>query len=241
MIIKVEWYDRTWNPIKMRCTKVSEGCLNCYADRLLSRNLPGLNKYPGPGQLPQIAGLEELNAPLKWAKPRRVFVESMGDLFHADVPEWMLDRVFDRVMHDGISCHTFIILTKRPDRMAEYFKYLDGQPVPPNVWLGVTVENQRTADERIPILMNIPTSVCFMSVEPMLERIELGEWAHVLDWVICGGETGPKARPMEPEWVLNLLAQCLKAKTPFFFKKWSAANPKSLAMPKEFPQLNMRR
>lgn len=248
MATKIPYVDETWNPIKMFCTPVSEGCANCYARRQIGRNLPNMSKYPKEGQQP-IFDAKELKKPLHWKKPRKIFVCSMGDLFHPSIPAWMIDLVFDLIMYDGISHHTFIILTKRLGRLIDYLKYLDGQKVPPNVWLGVTAENQRTADERIPILLQIPADVHFVSIEPMLGSIDLryiktgippGNYINSLtgarywmehnvmdvkklDWVICGGETGRGTRPLQNWWVGQIISQCKYADIPFYFKGWGSA------------------
>lgn len=250
MATRIEWCDESWNPIKMRCTKVSEGCQNCYAERLLSRNLPGFSGYPAKGEPPRL-DKHILGLPLLWKKPRRIFVESMGDLFHRDVPTDWIISVFE--MMAECPQHTFVVCTKRPERLEPVLYgqegnwYLGGGDYLPNVILMTTTENQEEADKRIPAIMKCSPFMLGVSVEPMLGPVDLGDyvWEHdnrdglserdALDWVICGGETGPKARPMEPEWALNLLAQCLDAGVPYFFKKWSAANPKSLAMPRELP------
>jgi protein gp37 len=187
---------------------------------------------------------KQLHKPLHWKKPRRVFVQSMGDLFHEDVPFMVIAKVF-RIMHTS-KHHTFMVLTKRPKRMKEFIEWFIGPEWRgawpqeyPHVWLGVTCENQTRADERIPVLLQIPAAKRFVSVEPMLGTVDLiqaidvaieingeievptvdgiGQW---LKWVICGGETGPGARPMHPDWVRSIRDQCRDAGTPFFFKQW---------------------
>jgi len=260
MTTKIEWCDESWNPIKMRCTKVSEGCANCYADRLLSRNLPGFKNYPKSGDGP-VYDFDAEHQLSGWRKPRRVFVMSMGDLFHPDIDDDAIFHVLN--CHAlGNRRHTLMILTKRPDRMRDWYEnnehrfwHYHGPKKPeseyctvpwpdPNVWIGVTAENQRTADERIPILLDIPAAVHFVSVEPMLGYVDLElEGANYgrdslnekINWVICGAETGSKARPMNPDWALSLKFQCEQSKTPFFFKKWSRAFTPANIMPREFP------
>ena len=180
---------------------------------------------------------DRLDAPLHWKKPRRVFVNSMSDLFHKDVPFEFVDQVFATMA--WMQEHTFMVLTKRADRMEEFFNEA-GNPsrrhILPNVWLGVTVENQKAADERIPLLLQTPAAVRFVSVEPMLRPVDITSYLNSLyiignvpentiyepplDWVICGGETGPGARPMHPDWVRSLRDQCQAAGVPFFFKSW---------------------
>ena len=240
---KIEWATDVWNPIT-GCSPISEGCQNCYARRM-SYRLRGRFGYPkgDPFQL-ILHSAKILNKPLKWKKARKIFVCSMGDLFHEDLPDWMITQVMNRVLYDGISHHTFMLLTKRPKQMKKYFESIDNmQKSFNNVWLGITAENQRRADERIPILLQIPAAVRFVSVEPMLERINIEPWLMKwtgknsglkpplstaleflkdipgLDWVICGPETGPKARPCKPEWIEDLYEQCKVAGIPFFDKR----------------------
>jgi protein gp37 len=214
---KIEWTEKTWNPIT-GCTKISEGCKHCYAERM-SKRLAGRCGYDKDEPFKVTYHPDKLDEPLRWRKPSKIFVCSMGDLFHEGVDDGFLCRIFD-VMAVA-EHHTFLILTKRPNRMREFFaRCVHGNFQ--NIWLGVTAENQQRADERIPILLQIPAAKRFVSVEPMLGPIELrlvggpGD----LDWVICGGETGPGARPMHPDWVRSLRDQCVRAGTPFFFKSW---------------------
>lgn len=220
---KIEWTDETWNPI-VGCTKVSPGCKNCYAERMAKRLAAmGVAHYAGTvnqhghwtGQM-NWAGDEVLRKPLRWKKSRMVFVNSMSDLFHPGVPdEWIL-RVWD-VMADARH-HTFQVLTKRPARMAAFLTA--HRPVAvPNVWIGTSVENQAAADERIPELMAAPAAVRFLSCEPLLGPVTL---AGQVDWVIVGGESGPGARPMHPDWVRKLRDHCEAAGVPFFFKQWGS-------------------
>jgi protein gp37 len=310
----IEWTDATWNPLR-GCSRVSEGCRNCYAERVAFR-------FRGPGQpyeglavlrngQPGWAGKVELVEkhlldPLKWkpviahlpdckrsfdkgneycgcTRPRRIFVNSMSDLFHELVPDAWIDRIF--AVMALCPQHTFQVLTKRPERMRDYLCRREesgpawrrhavwnamasideglGMPEPqwplPNVWLGVSVENQAAADERIPLLLKTPAAVRFVSAEPLLGavdmtlavdgcpmrgRIEVGTYDTLagswwpalgnadaeyrgrqeelphLDWVICGGESGPGARPMHPDWARSLRDQCKAASVPFFFKQW---------------------
>lgn len=227
---KIEWCDSTWN-IVTGCTKVSEGCRNCYAEGIAHR-FWGERKFTDVQTHP-----DRLDAPLHWKKPRRVFVNSMSDLFHKDVPFEFVDQVFATMA--WMQEHTFMVLTKRADRMEEFFNEA-GNPsrrhILPNVWLGVSVENQQAADERIPLLLKTPAAVRFVSVEPMLRPVDITSYLNSLyiignvpentiyepplDWVICGGETGPNARPMHPDWARSLRDQCQAAGVPFFFKHW---------------------
>jgi protein gp37 len=185
---------------------------------MFSRNLWGYDFTPGTYHYHRV------NDPLGWKKPRRIFVCSMGDLFHEAVADWMLERILDRVCYDGISHLTFMLLTKRPERMAQFFEHY---PCPDNVWLGVTAENQERADERIPILLQIPAAVHWVSVEPMLGPVEVAPWCYPLvgsklpglSGVVAGPETGPGARACRWQWIEALYEQCKAAGVPFFDKR----------------------
>jgi protein gp37 len=269
---KIEWAEKVWNPT-VGCSRVSEGCMNCYAERMARRLAAmGHPEYQGlltedgrwngkvrilPGKLAQLQ---------HWRKPRRIFVDSMSDLFHPDVPDEFIWKVFD-TMTSGNRRHTYIILTKRPQRMRDWFlanqerfwhypapgkdmQYITAPWPDPCIWLGVSVENQAAADERIPLLLQTPAAVRFVSCEPLLGPVDL---THVhdkinrvyydavgghrfdydsdgygvaaparekLDWVIVGGETGPGAWPMYPDWARSIRDQCVAAGVPFFFKQW---------------------
>ncbi len=246
MNTKIEWATETWNPVT-GCTPVSEACQNCYAKRMANR-LRGRFGYPEDEPFKVALHPEKLDEPLRWKKPRRVFVCSMSDLFHEEVPFIVIAKIFG-IMHTA-NQHTYIVLTKRPERMAEFIKWFTGPSWRgawpqeyPHVWLGVTAENQARFDERVDILKQIPAAVHFVSIEPMLGPIVMRQKAndereiiqatmmgvlddysrpvmHGIDWVICGGETGPGARPMHPDWVRSLRDQCQEAGTPFFFKQW---------------------
>lgn len=226
MKTKIEWATDVWNPVT-GCTKVSEGCRHCYAETIAKR-------FWGERKFTDVqCHTDRLDAPRHWKKPRRVFVNSMSDLFHPDVPFEFIDRVFGAMT---MACeHTFMILTKRPMRMLDWFNWTTHNKTGlwplPNVWLGVTVENQAVADDRIPLLLQTPAAVRFVSVEPMLAPVDIHDFLHpckvhcsddipAIDWVICGGETGPGARPMHPDWARSLRDQCTAAGVPFFFKKW---------------------
>ncbi len=244
MANKIGWCDTTWSPVS-GCTPVSEGCKNCYAKRMATR-LRGRFGYPADEPFRVTLHPERLDEPLRWKKSRRVFVVSMGDLFHPDVPDTFLAAVAKVIRHRPR--HTFMVLTKRPKRMSEWAAHLSNLTLL-NLWPGVTVENDRHYD-RIGHLLNTPAAVRFVSVEPMLGPVDLkfgplkrcrwcggrGEWKEspgasewhtcecmtrnkFLNWVICGGETGPGARPMDPDWPRDLLRQCRAAGVPFFFKK----------------------
>lgn len=239
----VDFCDRNWE-VTAGCSKVSEGCDNCYACRRAATRLtqnagtPFLSRRYSDGYQwigePQLLE-HKLNEPLHWYKPGRIVVNSRSDLFHEAVPESFIDEVLTRI--DMSPRHTFVILTKRPERAARALKTLaprhqtrdEGSgrvewPLP-NLWIGVSVENQRRADERVPALLDIPAAVRVVSVEPMLGRVDLLSWLPRIDWVICGGEFGPKARPLHPEWARDLLDHCVMADVPFYFKGWGQWAP----------------
>lgn len=209
---RIEWTEQTWNPT-VGCTKISPGCKNCYAE-VMARRLQaiGVRGYERGFLLTLIP--ERLAEPLERRKPTIYFVNSMSDLFHEKVPFEYIHRVFDVMAH--APQHTFQVLTKRAGRMAEFCR---GMAVPANVWLGVSVENRKYGLPRIPILRSINAHIRFLSVEPLLE--DLGQFdLSGIHWVIVGGESGKKARPMKPEWVENVKRQCDKADVAFFFKQW---------------------
>lgn len=231
MSTKIEWAEETWNPIT-GCTPVSEGCKNCYAKRMSAR-LRGRFGYPDLDEFKITFHADRLARPLHWRKPRKIFVCSMGDLFHEHVPDHWTDEIVHTMMHDNR--HTFLLLTKRPDRMVTYARN-KGLNEADWIWFGVTAENQKAWDQRVPILMDMPAQVRFVSVEPMLEEIDMRGWCP--DWVICGAETGPKARRMDPWWAVNLNQECGLRKVPFFFKKMSGGeDPESWGLNRqEYPQ-----
>jgi len=236
MQTKIEWADMSWNPVT-GCSKISAGCKNCYAERMAKR-LAGRGGYPTEDPFSVTVHPDRLLDPAKWKKPRRIFVCSMGDLFHDDVPEDVINNVF--TVAERHPRHTFMFLTKRPKRMARAVmsKY-HGRRTPQNFWFGVTAENQEQADRRIPILLQVPAaSVRFVSVEPMLGPVDLKNLnignvrsgrridLDCLDMtyqsihlVICGGETGPGHRPMAAMWARDLLQQCHESDVAFFFKQ----------------------
>lgn len=271
---KIEWTDATWNPIR-GCSRVSEGCRNCYAERIAARfagagqpfqdvafasggrevgfKIESLAKSgKSTGWTGEVRFIPELlEQPLYWRRPRRIFVNSMSDLFHEKVEKDWLDQIF-AVM---IVCpqHTFQILTKRPTRMKDYLCHVAGQDMEKhmanlrpgygrldwpwrNVWVGVSVEDQKTADERIPLLLQTPAAVRWVSYEPALEPVDFSAWPKRvwlrvvgndgaadrgrIDWVVAGGESGPGARPCHPDWIRTARDQCQAARVPFFFKQW---------------------
>lgn len=223
---KIEWLNggASWNPIT-GCGPISEGCANCYAERM-SKRLAGRFGYATDKPFSITLHEDKINVPLEWTEPRKIFVCSMGDLFHTDVPFEWIDRVFS-VMSEATQ-HTYILLTKRSGCMKKYIENLyDDWEVQAyhrvpfnNLWLGVTAENQPRADERIPALLQIPAEKHFVSVEPMLSDIHIRhDWRHRLDWVICGAETGPRRRALDDAWAESLRGQCEAVGIPFFFKK----------------------
>ncbi len=214
----IEWTDATWNPVT-GCTKISPGCKNCYAERLAHRlQAMGTHRYRNAFKLTLQA--DQIELPLKWKQPRKIFVNSMSDLFHKDVPVEYIQKVF-AVMQKA-RWHVFQILTKRADRVEKVVAQL---PWPKNVWQGVSVENQAYVS-RIEHLRNVPAAVRFVSVEPLIGPIQ-GLPLEGIHWVIVGGESGPNRRPIKEEWVLEIKDQCLKAGTGFFFKQWGGRTPKA--------------
>lgn len=274
---KIEWTDATWNPIN-GCTRVSAGCVNCYAEKVAHRFSGEGQQYDGltklVGDEPRWTGKinrasdQTFFKPLHWKRPRKIFVNSMSDLFHESVSDDLIDQIFAIMAFSPQ--HTFQVLTKRPERMREYlsdsnrlkkiifaprrYGILDqislAWPLP-NVWLGVSVEDQATAKERIPILLDTTAAKRFISAEPLLGPIDIKYWVETkaefiaavnraadslmitteeaesgiekytpLDWVIVGGESGPNARPMHPDWARQIRDDCAAANVPFFFKQW---------------------
>lgn len=213
----IEWTEATWNPIT-GCTKISAGCKHCYAERMALRlQAMGQPNYVNGFQLTLHPHM--LDRPLGWKKPQMVFVNSMSDLFHEDVPAAFIQQVF-AVMREA-SWHTFQVLTKRAERLAQLDAELDW---PGNVWMGVTVEHWDVVD-RIDWLRQTRAAVKFLSLEPLLGPLPDLNLAGV-DWVIVGGESGPGARPMAKAWVEDLRDQCLAAQIPFFFKQWGGTRKK---------------
>lgn len=276
---KIEWAKKVWNPVT-GCTKVSAGCDNCYAEKLALR-LQGMSQAKYKNGFSVTCHEDCLGDPLKWKKPQRIFVNSMGDLFHKYVPDDFIDKVF--AVMALASQHTFLILTKRPERMLRFMEmanwahrmntitdtyirrlesplYDEVLPPLPNVHLGVSVEDQKTADERIPLLLKTPAAKRFISIEPMIGAVNIrpylphkfnrephclwcescipdqgnsdfwrqtrwGNHGPFLDGVILGGENGPGARPMHPNWVRKIHDDCAATGVPFFFKGWGQWSP----------------
>ena len=286
---KIEWTDKTWNPIT-GCTKISAGCANCYAERM-SKRLAGLGGYPKKDPFrPGLEHPKQWLKPCKWKKPRLIFVCSMGDLFHKDVSFDLVHKVLAVAINEPR--HTFILLTKRPERMYEFITHYrhDGHhvfsdrvtPYNPsrnkqayllldhkqdwplaNLWLGGSAENQAALDARAPYVISTPSALWFMSLEPLIGPIDLrprpnpdtcivcGEGPDAphnhpfgyrnrgLDWIIVGGETGPGARPMHPEWVRKIRDQCAQAGIPFFFKSWGEYGPSGVDLQTGEPTFRM--
>ncbi|RGP57057.1 phage Gp37/Gp68 family protein [Pseudomonas abyssi] len=271
----IEWTDATWNPIR-GCSRVSEGCRNCYAEGVAKRfSGPGM-PYEGliakggqwNGKVAVVGSA--IGLPLRWVKPRRIFVNSMSDLFHDSVPFEVIAEIF--AIMAVTTRHTYQILTKRPERMLAFFEWAcDGEDYPykiseawpsglpwepatggrggydncgpgwpyENVWLGVSVEDQATAEARIPLLLKAPAAVRWISAEPLLGPISFsGMWVEfdhaavhqnaleALDWVVVGGESGAHARPMHPDWPRTLRDECAAAEVPFLFKQWGEWSPR---------------
>lgn len=226
----IEWTDLTWNPV-VGCSIESAGCKNCYAMRMAARlQAMGHDKYEGLTKRSKRGAVwtdrircheESVEIPLTWKKPRRVFVNSMSDLFHPDVSSDFVRRIWD--VMGRTPQHHYQILTKRPHRMAELLRDISPEPLA-NVWLGTSVEDHRVV-ERMNHLRDAPASVRFISFEPLIGdvgRVDLTD----IHWAIVGGESGPRSRPMDKEWVESILDQCLNSGTAFFFKQWGGVNKK---------------
>lgn len=214
----IEWTEATWNPVT-GCTKISPGCKHCYALRMANR-LQAMRQPNYRNGFEVTLQPQALELPLQWKKARRIFVNSMSDLFHPEIPERYVAQVFD-VMRRA-HWHQFQVLTKRSDRLAELSPRLDWRP---NIWMGVSVERIDYAF-RIDDLRRTGARIKFLSLEPLLGPLANLDLSGV-DWVIVGGESGPKARPMNAEWVTDLRSQCRRARVPFFFKQWGGVRKKS--------------
>ncbi|MCB0377329.1 MAG: phage Gp37/Gp68 family protein [Bdellovibrionales bacterium] len=207
----IEWTETTWNPLS-GCNKISPGCKNCYAERMSFRlKAMGVKRYKNGFSL--TLHEEAIKEPYKWKKPRIVFVNSMSDLFHKDVPVDFIKKVF-KAMEENPQ-HQFQVLTKRAERLEQLANQL---PWPPNIWMGVSVENQKYTS-RIKHLTKVPAKVRFLSIEPLIGPIKKLPLRGI-HWVIVGGESGPGARPIEKEWVRDIRDRCIDRDVPFFFKQW---------------------
>jgi protein gp37 len=222
----IEWTDATWNPVT-GCTKISPGCKYCYAQTFAER-FRGVPGHPFEQGFDLRLWPDRLQLPLTWRKPRRIFVNSMSDLFHERVPDAFIQSVFD-TMRDAW-WHQFQVLTKRPDRMTDFITAHAREPLHrthPNVWLGASVETQRYIG-RARLVASLSSVVRFLSCEPLLGPLDLADvlGADSINWVIVGGESGHHARPMDPAWVRAIRRQCRDARVPFFFKQWGGRNKK---------------
>lgn len=218
---QIEWTDATWNPVT-GCTKISPGCKNCYAERF-SERFRGVANHPFEFGFDIQIREKRLAEPLKWQRPLHIFVNSMSDLFHKQVPVSFIDKVFDTM--ERADWHTFQILTKRSSRMRTYIirRYHYGR-VPNHIWLGVSVEDSRRKS-RIDHLREVNANT-FISFEPLIGPIGYVDLTCI-DWVIVGGESGPRARRMEASWATEIRQQCEVTRVPFFFKQWGGLRPKS--------------
>jgi protein gp37 len=219
---KIEWTDATWNPVR-GCTKISPGCKHCYAERFAER-FRGVDGHPfGQGFDLRLVP-EKLGEPLRWSEPKMIFVNSMSDLFHPEVPDSFIIQVVEIMLI--ARWHTYQVLTKRPDRLKRMLSGpLKQAAAQQHIWWGVSVENRKHGVPRIADLQATPAAMRFLSVEPLLEdvgRLNLDGIA----WVIVGGESGPGARPMDEAWVISLREQCKAASVPFFFKQWGGVHKK---------------
>jgi protein gp37 len=218
----IEWTDATWNPVT-GCTKISRGCDNCYAERFAER-FRGVPGHPFTTGFSLTLRSERLEQPLAWRRSRMIFVNSMSDLFHKEIPRAFVDRVFDTM--EMATWHTFQVLTKRSSLMRDYLRRRYGERRgPSHIWCGVSIEEGR-AKSRIAHLRDAPAGLRFLSVEPLI-----GPVGHLdltgIDWVIVGGESGPGARMMHPDWVRQVGRQCKTQRVAFFFKEWGGLRPKS--------------
>ncbi len=223
----IEWTESTWNPIT-GCDRVSPGCAHCYALDLSARlKRFGQAKYQRDGTRPSSGpGFavtlhpQTLDVPLRWKRPRMIFVNSMSDLFHEEVPLEYIEEIF--AVMQRAEQHTFQILTKRDERLSELAEKL---PWPANVWMGVSIENRRFV-HRADHLRRVPAAVRFISAEPLLGPLDSLE-LDMMDWLIAGGESGHKHRPVQEKWLIDLRDRCVEAEVPFFFKQWGGQRPKS--------------
>ncbi len=214
----IEWTQATWNPVT-GCTKISTGCKNCYAERM-SKRLRAMGKTQYRNGFKLTLQPDAIELPLKWKRPRVIFVNSMSDLFHKDVPAEFIERVFD--VMNRCPQHTFQVLTKRPEITAELAPRLKWTP---NIWMGTSIENALVL-HRVTSLQTVPAGIRFLSVEPLLGPIPRLPLTGI-HWVIVGGESGPGARPMEVQWVRTIRDRCIAQNVPFFFKQWGGVNKKA--------------
>lgn len=218
----IEWTDATWNPVT-GCTKISAGCDNCYAARF-SERFRGVLGHPFETGFDLTLRPERLLQPLAWKRPRMIFVNSMSDLFHKRIPRAHVAAIFDTM--ERADWHVYQVLTKRSSLLQRFInERYDGRGAPTHIWFGVSVENEQ-ATSRIAHLRKSRATIRFLSVEPLIAPV--GELClDGIHWVIVGGESGPRARPMKPEWAIDVRDQCIEARVPFFFKQWGGRSPKS--------------
>jgi protein gp37 len=214
----IEWTEATWNPVT-GCTQVSPGCANCYAKTFAER-FQGVSGHPYEQGFALRLWPDRLDIPLRWRRPRMIFVNSMSDLFHEDIPFDYIRRVFATM--EAAHHHVFQVLTKRHERLAELAPKL---PWPSNVWMGVSIENKRWT-MRADYLRTVPAAVRFISAEPLLGTLENLDLSGI-GWLICGGESGPRHRPVNVEWVRQLRDRCKDESVPFFFKQWGGRTSKA--------------
>lgn len=219
---QIEWTDSTWNPVT-GCSKITAGCDLCYAERL-SERFRGVPGHPFENGFDLTLRPDRVTQPMSWKKPRRIFVNSMSDLFHKDVPKPFIDSVFETM--EQADWHTYQVLTKRSSLMARYLRSrYGGDLAPSHIWLGVSVEDAKNT-VRIKHLHAAPAAVKFVSFEPLMGPVGTVDLKGI-HWAIVGGESGPRARPMLEEWATEIRDQCRKAKVAFFFKQWGGVRPKS--------------
>lgn len=233
-VSKIEWTDCSWNPVT-GCTKISPGCANCYAEAM-ARRLEGIGHTEYQNGFKVTLQKHRIYDPLKWKKSKKIFVNSMSDLFHQDVPLQYIQAVF-KVMAEAKQ-HTFQVLTKRAERLGNVFQYLEW---PDNVWMGVSVESESYIP-RIEHLLKVPAKVRFISFEPLIDEVTSLNLTGI-HWVIAGGESGQRARQMKPEWIRSIRDACIEQDIPFFFKQWDKARKKELGRTldgikwEEFPKM----
>jgi protein gp37 len=219
---KIEWTDATWNPVT-GCSKISAGCNFCYAERFAER-FRGVPDHPFTQGFDLTLRPERLTQPLSWRQSKMVFVNSMSDLFHKEVPAYFVDKVFNTI--EKAHWHTFQVLTKRSSRLRDYVNARYASNTPPcNLWLGASVEDG-TQSSRVRHMRDTKGSVRFLSIEPLIGPMGCIDLTNI-DWVIVGGESGPSARSLNPDWVRSIRDQCITEKVPFFFKQWGGYRPKS--------------
>jgi protein gp37 len=219
---EIEWTDATWNPVT-GCTKISAGCDHCYAERF-SERFRGTPLHPFQNGFDLTLRPERLGQPFRWRQPRMIFVNSMSDLFHKDVPRDFIGRVFDTM--EQADWHTYQVLSKRSSLLRNFLRKRYGEGRGPlHMWFGVSVEDG-SKKSRIRHLQEAPAGVRFLSIEPLIGSLGNVDLTGI-DWVIVGGESGPRARPMDPRWVREIRDQCLESGVAFFFKQWGGLRPKS--------------